>query len=346
MTPIRQYLFLALLALAWGVLLVVGLGMGALPISLGQIWEILFDGGIGQSLEGYSEAQYAVLWQIRMPRVLAASLVGAALAFAGAALQGIFRNPLADPGIIGISAGGSLAASIALVIGLPAGFWAQFGLSGITFLGALATVMGVWWMARTQGGTGSGTLILAGIAINAFAGAGTGMMTFLSSESQLRSLTFWLMGSLGGATWTSVGVLVLCVSIPALFLRGLGKQLNAFALGEQNAATMGVRVQALKVKVLILSTLAVGGAVALSGIIGFVALVIPHMLRMAGGHDHRFLLPASMILGAGVLLLADILARTVVAPQELPIGLVTALLGTPFFLIVLNRQKKMWGASI
>lgn len=326
-------------------MLLVGLAVGALPISVGQVVDILFSSEAGNPPQGCSEAQVAVLWQIRMPRVLAASLVGVALAFAGAALQGIFRNPLADPGIIGISAGGSLAASLALVLGLPPGFWAQFGLSGITFLGAFATVLGVWWLARTQGGTGSGTLILAGIAINAFAGAGTGMMTFLSTESQLRSLTFWLMGSLGGATWTSVGVLVICISLPTFLLGGLGKQLNAFSLGEHNAATMGVKVQTLKLKVLILTTLAVGASVAVSGIIGFVALVIPHILRMAGGHDYRFLLPASMILGASILLLADLLARVLVAPQELPIGLVTALLGTPIFIWVLFRQKQVGGMA-
>jgi iron complex transport system permease protein len=287
----------------------------------------------------WSESQQAVLFSIRLPRILLALIVGAALAVSGAAMQGLFRNPLADPGLIGISSGAALAVALVIVLAGPiTGALGLYSLSIAAFIGGFITCLLIFRFAQLTGAFSITYMLLAGIAINALAGAGTGFLTYLSNDEQLRSLTFWTMGSLGGALWPGV-IVAATVVIPAtLILITHARQLNILLLGEQEAQHLGVDSERLKYIIILCAALAVGAAVALSGIIGFVGLVVPHLIRLTLGPDHRRLIPASALLGATLLLGADTLARTVVAPAEMPVGILTSLIGGPFFLWLLIRQ--------
>jgi iron complex transport system permease protein len=285
----------------------------------------------------------AVLGIVRAPRVLLAALVGGGLGAAGAAMQGLFRNPLADPALIGVSAGAALAAVAAIVLGGTA-FGAAAGLLGLwllplaAFLGGLgATVL----MARlgTVGGVAAvATLLLAGVAVNALAGALTGMLIFMADDRQVRDITFWTLGSLAGARWAQLPVVALLVGAPTLALCALARPLNALLLGEAEAFHLGTRVEAVKRLAVVLAAVAVAAGVAFTGLIGFVGLVVPHLIRLGFGADHRLVLPGSALLGAALLVLADLAARSLAAPAELPVGVVTALLGAPFFLWLLRRR--------
>ena len=360
---------LLLLALAGVLLAVVALssGIGAVRISGTELWRILLDAlGLGEG--GFEEQQRTVLTVIRLPRVLLGVLIGAALGMAGAAMQGLFRNPLADPGLIGVSSGASLAAVLMIVLGIntlgqsdltgiagagsvansepTGGLLRQFmGLTGYyalslaAFAGACLTTLLVYQLSKVGGKAVVATMLLAGIAINALAGALTGFIISLATDAQLRSITFWGLGSLGGASWEAVLTVAPLLAVPLLLLPRLSKALNAFTLGETEAAYLGMNVRAVKRAVVVLTTLAVGVSVSVSGTIGFIGLVIPHILRLLAGADHRFILPGSALLGAAVLTAADLLSRTVVAPAELPIGIITALLGTPVFLSILLNEK-------
>lgn len=317
--------------------------MGAYHIPAEDVLSLLAQ-KLGLPSAGRDAMQQDVLFEIRMPRLLLGLLVGAALGISGAGIQGIFRNPLAEPGLIGISSGASLFAVliIAFETFLFTSLSAWIGyymLAAGAFVGAGLTAFVVYRIASKNGRPNVTTMLLAGIAINAFAGALTGLMTYMSTEQQLRTITFWMLGSLGGATWDNVLAVAPFIVIPVLILPFFGKSLNAFALGELQADLLGMRTDRVKRWVVILSTLAVGASVAVSGIIGFVGLIIPHTVRLMGGADHRFVLPASLLLGALVLTLADVIARVLVAPIELPIGVITALLGTPIFLYILIKDK-------
>jgi iron complex transport system permease protein len=289
-----------------------------------------------------SRQEHAVLVDIRLPRIALALLVGSGLGIAGAALQGLFRNPLADPGLIGVTSGAALGAVLAIVTFGAAlagvGAFAQ-PIAALTG-GALATLT-VWRLARNGGaGVDPAVLLLSGIAINSLAGSVIGILTARSDDTQLRTLTFWLLGGLGGANWIEIGATSIPVAIGAAFLLGTGRALNAFAIGEPDARYLGVRTEAVKRRVIIGAAFAVGGAVAAAGAIAFVGLVTPHVVRLLFGPDHRLVLPASGLCGAFLLLLADVVARTTVAPAELPVGVVTALVGGPFFLFLLLKQKR------
>ena len=286
-----------------------------------------------------STGQRSVLLYIRLPRVLLAIVVGAALAVAGAAMQGLFRNPLADPGLIGIASGAALAVAIVLVLALPlSGFLALYSLSLAAFAGGLLTCVLIFRFARLTGSFSVTYMLLAGIAINAIAGAGTQFLTFLSDDQQLRALTFWTMGSLGGTLWPATSI-ALSVIAPALVLLLLSaRRLNIMLLGAQEAQYLGVDSVKLQRLIIIGTALAVGAAVAVSGIIGFVGLVVPHLIRLTLGPDQRLLMPASALAGAALLLVADSFARTVVVPAEMPVGIVTSLIGGPFFLWLLVKQ--------
>lgn len=334
-------LFLLLLALV-----LVAVGHGAMAVSPGQVLAILGE-RLGLTLPvDYSRQQEAVLLTIRLPRVLLALLVGGGLAVAGAAMQALFRNPLADPGLVGVSSGSALAAVAVIVLGtswLPALAPADgFGLPLAAFLGGLLATTLIYHLATSAGRTDVATLLLAGIAINAMAMAGTGLLTYMADDQQLRTLTFWTMGSLGGATWSSVGICAPFIVLAALAILRLRRTLNLLLLGEAEALHLGVAIDRVKRWLVVWVALLVGTAVAVSGIIGFVGLVVPHLLRLLLGPDHRHLLPGCVLLGAGLLLAADLLARTVVAPAELPIGIVTALVGGPFFVWLLLRQRRAW----
>ena len=286
-----------------------------------------------------SEQQAVVLSSIRLPRVLLAAVVGASLAVSGAALQGLVRNPLADPSLIGISSCAALAVAVMIVlVGPLTGALGLYGLSTAAFIGGLAACLLVFRVARLTGTFSVTYMLLAGIAINALAGAGTGFLTYLSNDQQLRSLTFWTMGSLGGALWPAI-IVVATVILPATFLlvRNAGK-LNVLLLGEHEARYLGVDSERLKRVVIVCTALSVGAAVAVSGIIGFVGLVVPHLIRLTIGPDHRLLIPASALLGAILLLAADTFSRTLVSPAEMPVGILTSLIGGPFFLWLLIKQ--------
>ena len=286
-----------------------------------------------------TEQEQAVFLSIRLPRLLLAIVVGAALAVSGATLQGLFRNPLADPGLIGISSGSAFAVAIMIVLVGPAsGFLGLYGLSFAAFLGCLTTSFVLFNVAKSNGIMSVTYILLAGIAVNALAAAGTGFLTYLSDDQQIRTLTFWTMGSLGTTLWPSV---IICSSIvlPACFLLYRNAHyLNILILGEDEAKHLGVNSEKLKRKIIIYTALAIGGSVAVSGIIGFVGLVVPHLIRLTLGPDHRLLIPASALTGAILLIIADTIARTIVAPAEIPVGIFTSLIGGPFFLWLLIKQ--------
>jgi iron complex transport system permease protein len=321
-----------------------GLAVGAVAISPGQVLAILGD-EVGLALPwSYEHRQALVLTAIRLPRVLLGVGVGGGLAVSGAVMQGLFRNPLADPSLIGVSSGAALAAVVTIVLGSTLfGAWGDtLGavlLPAAAFVGGVGATVVVYRLGTRNGQTSVATMLLAGIAINALAGAGTGLMTFIADDDQLRDLTFWTLGSLGGATWTQLAVVGPCLLGGMIAAPFLARPLNALLLGEGEAYHLGINIERTKKLVVTLAALVVGAAVAVSGVIGFIGLVVPHLLRLAVGPDHRVLIPGSALLGGALLLGADVLARTIVAPAELPIGIVTALVGAPFFLWLLLRDR-------
>lgn len=321
-------------------LMLVTASIGAYPLSVKRIFTLSF-GEIGG---GKDASEYFLLWHLRIPRILLAILVGASLSMAGAAVQGLFRNPLAEPSLIGVTAGSMLAAVFCIVSGAVLGlqfgqYLGQFSLASMAFLGGLGTTLLVYRLSQQNGRTSTATMLLAGVAITALCGAATGLFSYFSTEEQLRDITFWSLGSLSGASWESVLVMTVFFTIAAILLFPLAKPLNALLLGEEEASFMGVELEPLKWRVVIGASLAVGGSVALSGMIGFLGLLVPHLIRLSFGADHRFLLPASAVLGAILLLLADSFARTILAPAELPIGILTSFLGAPFFLWLILKSK-------
>lgn len=286
-----------------------------------------------------TESGQAILFTIRLPRVLLAAIVGAALAVSGAVMQGLFRNPLADPGLIGIASGAALA--VAIVIVLAGSFVSALGLYGLSiaaFLGGVVTCTMIFKFAKLSGGFSVTYMLLAGIAINALAGAGTSFLAYLSNDEQLRTLTFWTMGSVGRALWPAVIVAVTIIAPTIFVLNRYARALDILLLGEHEAQNLGVNTEQLKRIVMICTALCVGSAVALTGIIGFVGLIVPHLIRLMIGPDHQRLIPTSAILGALVLTCADLLARTLLSPAEIPVGILTSLLGGPFFLWLLVKQ--------
>lgn len=333
----------ALLCVLLACALIVSMGKGAVAIHPLQVIDILSHRA-GMNLHtGYAEVQEDVLLAIRAPRVLLAMLIGSSLAVSGTAMQGLFRNPLADPGLIGISSGASLAAVSAIVCGVKditasSGISSTHFLSLITFGGALITAVIVYRLAQSGGKTVITTMLLVGIAVNALAGAGTGVFTYAATDAQLRSITFWMLGSMGGASWSNVLGIAPFTVLPVLVFPFLAKALNAFSLGEANAAYLGTRTERVKRIVLLLTALCVGASVAIAGVIGFIGLVVPHILRLTVGPDNRKLLLLSPLLGACLLVTADLIARTVFIPAEIPIGILTALIGAPVFLYMVIRE--------
>lgn len=282
-----------------------------------------------------------IVHAIRLPRTLIGMMVGAALALAGATMQGLFRNPLADPSIIGVSSGSALGAGVAIVlfVFLPP-FLQSIAIAALAFVGGVLTTALVYKMGTGIAGTSVSTMLLAGVAVNALAGSGMGVLNYLSNDSQLRNITFWQMGSLSGASWNSVVIVALILLPASILLLRYATALNALLLGESEARHVGINVQRIKRSLIVLTALVVGVSVASTGIIGFVGLVVPHLVRLLVGADHRVVLSCSAVLGAILLLAADMLARVVVAPAELPIGIVTALMGAPFFLTLLWQQRQ------
>jgi iron complex transport system permease protein len=326
-------LILALLCAAAAAL---GLATGPLDIGTGDVLRIV----LGRPAP---EQYAATVLDIRLPRVLLALLIGAALAQAGAAMQGIFRNPLAEPGLVGISSGAALAAVTVIVLLQPSGLFqwlpAHVVLPLAAFAGGGAATLLVLRLALVDGHTRVATLLLAGLALNAIAGAGIGFFSHVASDSALRSVTFWMFGSLGRASWEQIAIAAPLLVVPLLLLPRDAQALNALLLGEAEAGHLGVDVERLKRRVTLLVVMAAGAAVALAGIIAFVGLLVPHLVRLAFGPDHRGLLVLSALSGALLLSLADTAARLMMAPTELPIGILTALVGGPFFLALLLRRR-------
>jgi iron complex transport system permease protein len=335
-----RVLFIALsLLLALAFWLSLALGPVSLPLrdTLQALLRL-----VGVPVGGAELAQAElILGQIRLPRSLLGLAVGAVLALCGVAMQGLFRNPLADPGLVGVSSGAALGAAIALVVGagqLPEVF-APYLLSACAFAGGLGVTALVYRLGRRDGQTSVTTMLLAGIALTALAGAAIGLFTYLADDSTLRTLLFWNLGSLNGASYARLWPLLLVSVAVALWLPRRARALNALLLGESEARHLGFDVARLKRELVFCTALGVGAAVAAAGLIGFIGLVVPHLIRLLVGPDHRVLLPASALAGASLLLLADLLARLALAPAELPIGIVTALLGAPFFLYLLLRGR-------
>ncbi len=285
-----------------------------------------------------------IIFEIRLPRAVLGFLIGGGLAVSGAVMQGLFRNPLADPGLIGVSAGSSLGAVAMIVLGAGAlaplaHLFGIFSLPIAAFIGGLATTILLYKVATRYGQTSIATMLLAGIALGSLALAATGILIYVADDRQLRDLTFWSMGSLAGSTWSKVAGAGPIIVLSLLPLPFMARGLNALMLGEAAAFHMGISVQWLKNIAIVSVAAAVGASVAVSGGIGFVGIVVPHILRMVIGPDHRFLLPASALLGGSLLVAADVVARTIVSPAELPIGILTAGVGGPFFLWMLLRQR-------
>lgn len=285
----------------------------------------------------------AVLWNLRIPRVLFAALVGATMAVSGAILQGLFRNPLADPGLIGVSGGAAMGAVMVIMLGHRLSFLVWMGgaaLPTAAFVGAFLAAWIIHRLATADGYTSAATLLLGGVALNAVAGAVVGYSTFSANDTQLRSLSFWLLGSLGAAGWGTLAACApFCIFTLVLAPR-FARTLNAFSLGEAEAGHLGFCPEAVKRWMVFLVALGVGSCVAHTGMIGFVGLVTPHLVRLLIGPDHRWLLPASMLLGAILMVVSDALSRILVVPAELPVGIVTAAAGAPFFLWLLWGQRR------
>ncbi|WP_165392292.1 FecCD family ABC transporter permease [Pseudomonas tructae] len=321
-----------------------------LSLALGPVSLPLFDTlrvgarliGLPVAGEGLEQAEL-ILGQIRLPRTLLGLAVGAVLALSGVAMQGLFRNPLADPGLVGVSAGAALGAAVAIVGGSWAGgipeVFAPYLLSLCAFLGGLGVTALVYRLGRRDGQTNVATMLLAGIALTALAGAAVGLFTYLADDATLRTLTFWNLGSLNGASYQRLWPLVLVAVLVSLWLPRRAQALNALLLGESEARHLGIEVEKLKRELVFCTALGVGAAVAAAGLIGFIGLVVPHLVRLLAGPDHRVLLPASLLAGASLLLFADLIARLALAPAELPIGIVTAFIGAPFFLYLLLRGR-------
>jgi len=284
-----------------------------------------------------------ILGQIRLPRTLLGLAVGAVLALAGVAMQGLFRNPLADPGLVGVSSGAALGAALAIVAGSSLGglpeVFAPYLLSACAFAGGLGVTAMVYRLGRRDGQTSVAIMLLAGVAMTALAGSIIGLLTYLADDATLRTLTFWNLGTLNGASYARLWPLLIVCILVIVWLPRRAKALNALLLGESEARHLGIDVEGLKRELILCIALGVGAAVAAAGLIGFIGLIVPHLMRLLVGPDHRAVFPASALAGATLLLCADILARLVLAPAELPIGIVTAFLGAPFFLFLLVRGR-------
>ena len=341
-SPARRRAILIALAAGLCVVAALSLTVGAIPTGLRDIAThmpaalfALFGALFGAEIGGEQPTTQLtlILAEIRIPRLLLGVLVGAALAMCGAVMQGLFRNPMADPGLLGVSSGAALGAVVAIVLG-AGGAWL---VPGAAFGGGLLCLLGVHRLSIIGGKTDIGTMLLAGVAINAIAGAGIGLLTYLADDAQLRNLIFWSLGSLEIIDRGKLLVAAAFIAPVLVLLPRFALALNANLLGEREAGHLGMDMEKVKRRLIVLVALAVGAAVSLSGVIGFVGLIVPHLIRIATGADHRLLLPAAALFGAMLLTLADVVARSAAAPAEIPIGVITALLGGPFFLCLLAR---------
>ncbi len=336
-----------ILALLLPVIALYSMTVGTVSISIADAWNALSHslfGGSTTDVEAITRQTQVILFDIRLPRILLAIFVGAVLASTGAVMQGLFRNPLADPSLIGVSGGASVGAS--LVIVLAGGVIESGLLMGLSLVAAGAFVGGfvatilVYRLATSGIGTSVTTMLLAGIAIGALAGALNSLLSYFADNDMLRQISLWHMGNLTAANWSKVLIMALVSLLLLVRFPGDSGALNALLLGESEARHLGIDVQRVKRRLIVLTALGVGVSVALAGVVGFVGLIIPHVVRLLIGPDHRWLIPCSALAGAILLVVADSLARVVVLPAELPTGILTALLGAPFFIVLLLQQRR------
>ena len=321
---------LAALVVAVLVAFAVSLAFGPAGLSPARVWAAL----VGRAGAGPGAT---ILWQIRMPRTLAAMLVGAALAISGATFQALLRNPLAEPYILGISGGAAVGAVLALVLGWGQG--ASWGLPVAALAGALTAILAVFRIARTASRRlDPRIMILAGVVIGAFFNAAVMLVLSFARAESVRAVVLWTMGSFAVASWRGVGILAAYTLPAAVLLYAQARPLNLMAVGEDTAAYLGTRVERVKLISFFLAAFLAAACVAVAGIIGFVGLIVPHAVRLIWGSDHRYLLPASLLGGAAFLTAADVVARNAAPPTEIPVGVVTAFVGVPFFLLLLRRE--------
>ncbi len=339
--PVSAPLLIWILALLLPAVLLLSMTLGTVDISVAEALEATANALLGNAVP---EQIYTILFDIRLSRILLAIFIGAMLASTGAVMQGLFRNPLADPSLIGVSGGASVGASVMIV--MAAGLIETGLLVGLSlvamgaFAGGLAATLLVYRLATSGIGTSVTTMLLVGIAIGALAGALNSLLGYFSDNDMLRQISLWQMGNLSGANWTKVAIMALVAgSLLVLFPRD-SEALNALLLGESEARHLGIDVQRVKRRLIMLTALGVSVSVALAGMVGFVGLIIPHLVRLVIGPDHRWLIPSSALAGAILLLVADSLARVLVIPAELPTGILTALLGAPFFIALLLQQRR------
>lgn len=338
---IPSNIFFIVLFLLLIVVTIFALTNGAVKFSLHDIKSYI---GFGNS-DDTNEVYKNIFLQIRLPRVLLCIIVGAVLSVSGFLMQTLFRNPIVEPGIIGTSAGAALGAALVFVVGKMDFFnhltyLSNFLLPVTAFTGGLVFTFFVSWFSSSYGKVNVISMILAGMAVNALASGGTGFLSYIARDPQARSITFWNLGTFSGADWNSV-IIVFSVSVPCiLYILFNSKQLNALRLGETEVYYLGVNTERLKLTMIIINTLMVSIATAMVGVISFLGLIVPHILRLLKNSDSKYLTISSGLLGATLILLADLFARTIVAPAEIPIGIITAFVGAPLFLILLKRMRK------
>ena len=341
----RQMGVSARLSIGLSALLALVLAIGLVSLSLGPVdipvahvaWIVL--SAIGIDVPEFGRTEQLVIEQIRLPRIIVGAAVGMALGIAGATMQGLFRNPMADPGIIGVSAGGALGAVVAIATGLTGLFF--LALPVFAFVGAMAAAFLVYGIAVVGGHFSMATLLLAGVAVNAFLGAVvSAIILFLPDNEALREILFWLAGGLDSRSWEHVRIAGPLIVGSAVILLLMARDLNLLMLGDDEARSMGVRVGATRIVLLAAAALATGAAVAVSGTIAFVGLVIPHILRLLLGPDNRVLIPMSALGGAAFVILADTVARMIIEPAEFRVGVLTAFVGAPFFIVLLIKNKR------
>ena len=309
-----------------------------LAVTIGSFKISVFDILLGK----LDELGSTILYTIRMPRVMLAAFVGASLAISGACLQGLFRNPLADPGLIGVSAGAALGAAFAIVFSsrfISLDFLGPYLIPFSAIIGSASVIIILFVITKGFGYDGVTYMLLAGIAVNAIAGVGIGVLTYISDDSELRSLTFWTMGSFGGVTWPLIMPAIVVILFSIVWIIGLSRKLDLIQLGDVEASRLGINIKKVRFGVIISSAVVVGISVALSGMIGFVGLVVPHLVRILGGVNHLYVLIGSAIFGSILMVISDMMCRVIISPAELPVGLITSGLGSPFFLWLIFKMR-------
>ncbi|KFO67269.1 hypothetical protein ER57_11800 [Smithella sp. SCADC] len=325
----------AVMLLIFLVVCVVSLSLGSVHIAFIEVLKSLVGSFTGES--SLSSQEELIVFSVRLPRIIFAGIVGASLSLGGVIFQAILRNPLADPYILGISGGSALGAIIGIVIGAGSFY---LGIPLLAFLGALATVFLVFAVAGSaRGPLSDNSLLLSGVVVNAFFSAAILFFLSIVNSMELHSITFWLMGDLSGASAKEICVAAVCLLAGFVLLYAQARKLNLIVQGEDTAQQLGVHVEKTKQRLLIITSLIISVAVSLAGIIGFVGIMVPHFMRLIFGSDHRLLLPVSALFGASFLIVADTIARIVLAPSELPVGVITALCGAPYFIFLLKRNK-------